>query len=379
MPAKAEEIIFSAEIEKKDMRDEQLLEAIERYLAGEMNPDERRAFEQLRTENAEVDSRVIEHQQFVGLLKQYGERVQLEKRLNAIHDEIDVHALVEEVTERPSWIIQIWRNHHSKISVAASIAIFAILATLFVTGKMDNNSSYQELKGKVDRLGSTTNTLIRKVDAFGKNVKVLPPDKFRGTGFAITSNGLIATAYHLVERADSIYVQNVWGKSFKVKLVSSDKVNDIAILKVIDTTFSNLGTVPYTFKRAESDLAESVFTYGYPQDSPVYNDGRITSLNGMNGDTIDYQISVPINAGSSGAPLLDGRGNIIGIVKAKETGLEGTHFALKSDFLLDAIDNIPTDSLTRKPVLNTKNTLTNLSRVQQVKKLQNYVFMVKVY
>ena len=121
MPAKAEEIIFSAEIEKK-MRDEELLEVIERYLAGEMNSDERRAFERLRTENAEIDSRVIEHQQFVGLLKQYGERVELEKRLNAIHDEIDVHALVEEVTERPTWIIQLWRDHHSKISVAASIA-----------------------------------------------------------------------------------------------------------------------------------------------------------------------------------------------------------------------------------------------------------------
>ncbi|HEX3383761.1 MAG TPA: serine protease, partial [Mucilaginibacter sp.] len=114
------------------MRDEQLLEAIEHYLNGEMNADERRAFEQLRMENAEVDQRVNEHQQFVGILKQYGERVELEKRLNAIHQEIDVHAMEEEVAIRPSWIVQLWREHHSKISVAASIAIFAVLATLFV-------------------------------------------------------------------------------------------------------------------------------------------------------------------------------------------------------------------------------------------------------
>ncbi len=58
------------------MRDEQLLEAIERYLNGEMSADERMAFEQLRKENApKWMSRVIEHQQFTGLLKQYGERV----------------------------------------------------------------------------------------------------------------------------------------------------------------------------------------------------------------------------------------------------------------------------------------------------------------
>jgi len=105
------------------MRDEQLLEVIERYLAGEMSADERKAFEQLRIENAEVDSRVIEHQQFTGLLKQYGERVELENRLNAIHCEIDVHTLTEQVTERPVWIVDMWRHHHSKISVAASIAI----------------------------------------------------------------------------------------------------------------------------------------------------------------------------------------------------------------------------------------------------------------
>lgn len=360
------------------MRDEQLLEVIERYLSGDMSADERRAFDQLRIENADIDSRVIEHQQFTGLLKQYGERVELENRLNAIHREIDVHALVEEVTVHPVWIVQLWRHHHSKISVAASIAIFAVLATLFVTGRMDNNSTYTELNNKVRGLSNATNKLSKTVDALKKG-RALPADKSRGTGFAVTSNGLIATAYHVIDGADSVYVQNSDGRSFKAKVISSDKVNDIAILKVIDTAFVNLGAVPYTFKRSESDLAENVFTYGYPQDSPVYNDGRVTSLNGLNGDSVDYQISVPINAGSSGAPLLDSRGNIVGMVRAKETGLEGVHFALKSNYLLDAIQNVPTDSLTKKPVLNTKNALANLNRVQQVKKLQNYVFIVKVY
>jgi len=55
------------------------------------------------------------------------------------------------------------------------------------------------------------------------------------------------------------------------------------------------------------------------------------------------------------------------------------HFAVKTSYLLDAIHNIPADSLTRKINLNTKNTLAGLSLVQQVKKLNNYVFIVKVY
>ncbi len=361
------------------MRDDQLLEAIERYLNGDMNADERKAFEQFRIENAEVDQRVIEHQQFVGLLKQYGERVELENRLNAIHQEIDVNAIAEEVTIRPSWIVNLWRHHHSKISVAASIAIFAILATLFVTGSLSNKSTYEELRREVYKLRYDQSHPRGAITPPGPKINLVANDKYRGTGFAITSNGLLATNYHVVANADSVYVQNAAGKAFKVKVLYADSKSDVAILKVMDTSFKNLGAVPYTFKRSGSDLAESVFTYGYPQDSPVYGDGRITSQNGLNGDSLEYQISVPINPGNSGGPLLDNKGNIIGIVKAKQTQMEGAHFASKSSDLLAAIDSISSDSLTRRPVLNTKNTLAGLSRQQQVKKLQNYVFLVKVY
>lgn len=360
------------------MRDEQLVEAIERYFGGVMSADERMAFEQLRKENAEVDAKVIEHQQFTGLLKQFGERVALEKRLNAIHEEIDVDAIAEDVTIHPSWIVQLWRHHHSKISVAASIAIFAVLATLFFTGYLNNNNSYTELGRKVDKLNNANQKIIKSI-ADMKAQKQLPSDKYRGTGFAITSNGLIATSYHVISGADSIYVQDLAGKSYKVKIIYSDPQSDVSILKVIDTSFKNLGQVPYTFKHSESDLAESVFTFGYPQDSGVFGEGRVTSSTGLGNDSLDYEISIPINPGNSGGPLLDSKGNIIGIVKAKETRLEGVNFALKSGYLLNAIKNIPTDSLTRTPVLNTQNELANLSRQQQVKKLKPYVFMVKVY
>ncbi|MGZ3750344.1 MAG: S1 family peptidase [Mucilaginibacter sp.] len=362
------------------MRDEQLLEAIERYLNGEMNVGERSAFEQLRNENAEVDSRVIEHQQFTGLLKQYGERVQLENRLNAIHHEIDVHAIAEEVTVHPAWIVQLWRHHHSKISVAASIAIFAVLGTLFFTGYLNNNSSFTELGLKMNRLDQSNKKLERSVNEIKSNgQRSLPSDKYRGTGFAITSSGLIATSYHVIADNDSVYVQNAAGKSFKASVIYKEPQNDIAILRITDTAFKGLGAIPYTFKRSESDLAESVFTFGYPQDSGVFGEGRVTSSTGLGNDTLDYEISVPINPGNSGGPLLDSRGNIVGILRAKETRLEGVHFALKSSYLLNAIQNIPADSLSKKTTLNTKNTLANLTREQQVKKLKNYVFIVKVY
>ena len=71
------------------------------------------------------------------------------------HDEIDVHTLKEELMIHPSWIVQLWRSHHSKISVAASIAIFAVLCTMFATGYLNNReSNFAHLSGVVAHFAS---------------------------------------------------------------------------------------------------------------------------------------------------------------------------------------------------------------------------------
>src|ERR1700712_5239734 len=127
------------------MSEIELIAVIERYLNGEMNADERARFEVLRRENPEVDGSVKDHQEFTGRLKQYGERIAFENLLNDIHNEIDVQALKDEFVHHPSMIVRLWRNHHSKISVAASIAIFCILGTLFVTGLLKAQNAQSEL------------------------------------------------------------------------------------------------------------------------------------------------------------------------------------------------------------------------------------------
>jgi serine protease Do len=365
------------------MTDNQLLETIERYVNGEMKADERKKFELLRKENAEVDAKVVEHKLFINLLKQYGERVELESRLNAIHDEIDVHTLKENLMVHPLWIVQLWRNHHSKISVAASVAIFAVLSTMLLTGKLTNNdnSKIVELKNKVDRLDKSNTNLSRSINAI-KSEKGKPvADKYSATatGFAITSDGLIATNYHVVDGASAVSVQNAEGTNFKAEVLYTEPQHDIAILKITDKSFEALGTVPYTFKRAESNLAEQISTYGYPDGYPAYVPGSLSSLFGQNGDTLHYKVTMPINPGNSGGPLWDSKGNVIGITDSKQAQIEGEHFAIKAKYLLDAIKNIPADSLDNKIVLSKKNTLTGLTEAQKAAKAKNFVFMVKVY
>ncbi|HEY2583348.1 MAG TPA: serine protease [Mucilaginibacter sp.] len=363
------------------MSESQLLEVIERYLNGDMSTEERAHFETLRTENPEVNNLIAEHKQFTGLIKQYGERLELERRLDAIHNEIDVHALREELMVHPSWIVQLWRTHHSKISVAASIAIFAVLCTMFFTGYLNNRElNYVKLKGEVAQIKQSTDQLRTRFNTLNHPVS-LPsnPGKFRGTGFAISSNGYIVTDYHVVNGADSVYVQNADGRSFRVKVIYSEPQTDIAVLKINDPAFKGLGAIPYNFKKSESDIGENVFTIGYPRDAIVLGPGFLTASSGINGDTTQYQVSTPVDFGNSGGPLLDGKGTVIGIINAKQTHIEGAAFAVKSSYLLKTIQDIPADSLNETLSLNYKNVLAGLSRVEQIKKLHDYVFMVRVY
>jgi len=359
------------------MSDIELLAVIERYLNGEMTADERTRFEMLRHDNAAVDARVVEHQQFTDRIKQYGERLQFENLLNDIHNEIDVQALKDEFVHHPSAIVRLWRNHHSKISVAASITIFAVLGTLFLTGLMKSQKTedaYINLKHDVDRIKQTQRSQIAAIHQHN-----VAPGNFGGTGsgFALSSDGYIVTNFHVVEGADSVYVQNAAGDGYHAKIVSSDPTTDIAILKITDTDFKSLGTLPYGFKRSKSDLGEDVFTLGYSKagaDEPVYNKGYLSAANGLKGDTIKYQLAaMDVSFGNSGGPLLDNRGNIVGIVSNK---LDGASYAIKSRYLFKTIQS---DSLADKLTLSSKNRMANLSRVEQIDKLQNYVFMVKVY
>lgn len=360
------------------MSEIELMTVIERYLNGEMTADERARFEVLRRENPAVDNSVKEHQEFTSKLKQYGERLAFENLLNDIHNEIDVQALKDEFVHHPSLIVRLWRNHHSKISVAASIAIFCVLSTLFLTGYLKTQKQENDVINLKREIGQI------KIQVNGRSGRVSIPVKtplanFTGTGFAITTDGYLATNFHVINGADSIYVQDVDGNTFHAKVISSDPTYDIAILKITDASFKTLSALPYSFKKGKSDLGEDVFTLGYPKDDIVYNKGYLSSGNGIKGDSTKYQISaMDVDHGNSGGPLLDSKGNVIAVVSGKVAN--GTSFAIKSKYLFKTIQAIPSDSLkSDRIILSSKSKLASASRTQQISKLSNYIFMVKVY
>ena len=77
--------------------------------------------------------------------------------------------------------------------------------------------------------------------------------------------------------------------------------------------------------------------------------------------------------------MLDNKGNVIGIIKGKQSASDGAAFAVKSKYILSALEALSKDSENSDIVLTKRNSLTGLSTSDQIKKLEKYVFMVKVY
>lgn len=201
-----------------------------------------------------------------------------------------------------------------------------------------------------------------------------------GTGFAISSNGIIVTNYHVIENAKTIKVRGVnsdFNKTYKAKVLVSDKNNDLALIQIDDYGFTSLGTIPYTLKTKLANVGESIFALGYPLraamgDEIKLTNGIISSKTGFQGDITSYQVSAPVQPGNSGGPLFDNNGNIIGIINAKLTIAENASYAIKTSYLMNLID-----LLDSPPKLTTANTLTGKSLATQVQIVNKFVYIIE--
>lgn len=202
-----------------------------------------------------------------------------------------------------------------------------------------------------------------------------------GTGYAISSNGYIVTNHHVTNGANSIKVRGINGdfsKAYNAKIVIDDKNNDLSIIKINDPSFTSLGTIPYIIANRSSDVGSSVFVLGYPLratmgDEVKLTNGIISSKSGFQGDVTSYQITAPIQPGNSGGPLFNGSGNIIGIINAKHVGAENASYAIKSSYLMNLIDLMPSP-----PKLQTISTVSAKPLTEQVKVLKKFTYIIEI-
>jgi len=361
------------------MEDILLLEAVERYLSGDMSAEEKTFFEDLRTKNAEIDQLVVEHTYFLQGLDKFSSYKSFKHSLH----EVEVKLADEGILAAPKLagkarVINLWDKYKRNIAVAASIAGFISLLTLglmITYTKKYGNENYESLvkelnKTNIDlyKLKSTTGVLTQRPE---------PKVDFRGTGFLIDGNGYLVTNAHVINKMKNIYIENTKGQYYAATPVYIDNTVDLAILKIRDTSFKAVANLPYSIKKANSELGEQFFTLGFPRNEIVYGEGYVSAKSGSDGDTTSYQLTVSANPGNSGGPVINRNGEIIGIITAKDPKADGVVYAAKSKNIFKLLEKLKKDNDINDSIKTPVNTnLKGLDRVQQVKKMEEFVYMV---
>ena len=366
------------------MEDMQLLELVDRYVEGSLNAEELEFFEQYRTTDVRTSRFVTEHIAFLQQLTDYSQRRDLETSLHEVHASLMESGSIHEMAPKTK-VIDLWRRYRRVIAVAASIGGFTALAisgmVMYFTPKA-NTATVEQLSRKVHKLEITQNALNNQIKIEQKANKI-PVDvniQSGGTSFLIDARGYLVTNAHVIGDFTNVVVQNNKEQEFKARIVSIDRVADLAILHIEDSDFKPLNTLPYGFKKSGADLGEEIFTLGFPKDEIVYGQGYMSAKTGFNGDTLACQIAVAANPGNSGGPVINKSGEVIGILSTRQAMAEGVVFAVKTTTIYKALDEVKqTDTSFQSIRLPAASLLKGLDRVQQIKRIQDCVFMVKTY
>ena len=175
--------------------------------------------------------------------------------------------------------------------------------------------------------------------------------KASGTGFFITEDGYLLTNDHVVRDARRVKVRTRAGV-FPAEIVKTDREQDLALLKVEGGTYKPLPIA----SDSTVALGDSAFTIGFPNVEvqglePKYTDGKISSLSGLHDDPSQYQISVQVQPGNSGGPLMSRTGQAIGVVVAQLNEIrvlavsgslpQNVNYAVKATVVRDFLKNFP--------------------------------------
>jgi Do/DeqQ family serine protease len=183
---------------------------------------------------------------------------------------------------------------------------------------------------------------------FGNNMPDMPSEQIQqgvGSGFITTADGQIITNAHVVEGADQVQVTLKDGRSFAGRVVGADPVTDVA---VIDIEANNLPTVAVS-NSDQLKAGEWVVAIGNPLglDSTVTAGivsatGRTSREVGVPDKRVDFiQTDAAINPGNSGGPLLNLKGEVVGVNTAIIQGAQGLGFAIP----INTVERITADLL----------------------------------
>ena len=210
----------------------------------------------------------------------------------------------------------------------------------------NSNTSVNPPAFKVEDGALTVPQVVEKVTpaVVGVSTKSLVRDQFfnvkeqegLGSGFIINEDGYVVTNYHVINGAQEVKVIFSDGKEVNAKVVNYDAERDIAVIKITDDV--KMPGIAQLGDSSTVKAGEEVIAIGNPlgkEFSSTVTKGIVSSPNRKmkteNGNVLDYiQTDAAINPGNSGGPLINSKGEVIGINTAKKVGedIEGIGFAI---------------------------------------------------
>lgn len=175
-----------------------------------------------------------------------------------------------------------------------------------------------------------------------------------GTGFLISADGYVLTNHHVIDNADEVTVKLSDSRELKAKVIGSDAQSDVALLKVDANNLPTLrlgnssGVLP----------GQWVVAIGSPYGLDHSVTAGIVSAVGRNTGGQQYvpfiQTDVAINRGNSGGPLLNTRGEVVGInsqIFSMSGGYQGISFAIPIDTAMNAVEQLKATGQVRRGML----------------------------
>jgi len=187
-------------------------------------------------------------------------------------------------------------------------------------------------------------------EGVAKNSELLEKYRQFGSGFFISPDGWLVTNRHVVGNAETADIRTTGGDIVPARIVAIDQKQDLALLKA---DVKAVGWLPVSQGAKELDLGGSVFTIGFPNPimqglEPKYTDGRISSRAGLQDNESFYQISVPVQPGNSGGPLVDlDSGWAVGVITLRldhtsdGRAADNVSYALKGSVLHSFVSGTP--------------------------------------
>jgi S1-C subfamily serine protease len=176
-------------------------------------------------------------------------------------------------------------------------------------------------------------------EKYSQATVLIKTDIGAGSGFFVSPDGLIATAYHVIANARQLAVKTASGDIYDhVLLVASDERRDIAVLKIAGSDLHFVELENLDDVKVGEHVTVIGNLLGIEKLQSTVTDGVVSGVRDFDWGYKILQLSAPISPGNSGGPVFSSRGRVIGVAVFKLIGGENLNFAVPSNYVHGLLD-----------------------------------------